>query len=114
MAAYSDRVDRVLKAHQKRIAPNMRAQFKQMGLDALAKKNFADVTGDEEKAFAAWETFVASLPESEKFAAGVEDAKPKGKVEATPLVADILRPGGFLDRHLNTRDMRTRYNVSAN
>ncbi len=79
MAAYSDRVELVLSENARRVAPNMRATFKQMGLDALAKRNFAEVTNDGEKAFAAWKSFVESLPESQKFSEAVQDGKPETK-----------------------------------
>lgn len=91
-AAYSDRVEQVLKANPKRVAPNLRSVYRQMGLDSLVKQTFADVTtADREKAFAAWQGFIESLPESDKFSAAVDDAEPKknGR-QYTPLQQKII------------------------
>lgn len=75
-AAFSERVDRVLKQNFRRIPPNLRASFKQLGMATFRTKQFSEVKYDDgEKAFAAFVATVESMPESTKFSSEIVDSK---------------------------------------
>lgn len=91
MAAYSERVDRVLTDNVKRVPPRDRADYRAEGLRALSTKCFGAVTNNAEAAFAKWKGFIESLPESDKFSEAVDDTKPqKTGRQLSPLQQKIV------------------------
>lgn len=114
-AAYAERVELVLNdpKNQTRVAPNMRAFYKRLGVDALKTKCFGDVADDAEKAFRHWKAFVESLPEAAAFSAAVDDSAPKSGGDSRFLQA-LRRPDGFLARHGATGGALARMTREAN
>lgn len=86
MAAFSERVDNVLKVNFKRIPPSVRKAYRDWGIQSLQTAAFADVKGDQEKAFAAWKSTIEAFPESSKFSSEIQDfgRKPGEAKQLTP------------------------------
>lgn len=112
MAAYSDRVEAVLVANVKRIAPNEREDYRAEGLRALSQKVFGAITGDAEKAFAKWKARIENLPESDKFSETVEDTRPPAdrKRNLSPFQRAILNTQAMKQ---NSPELRTKLLASA-
>jgi hypothetical protein len=72
-AAFSDRVEQVLDANATRYAPALRFGLKLAGMNALEKKTYGEVSGDGEKAFAAWKASIEAMPVNKMFSAQVVD-----------------------------------------
>lgn len=73
VAAFSDRVEKVLDDNATRFAPALRPALKLAGMNALTAKTYGELSGDGEKAFAAWKAGIEAMPPNKLFSAGVVD-----------------------------------------
>ena len=76
MAAFSDRVETVIKANGKRIPPALRPHFREAGIAIATTKKFGAVADDTDKAFAAWKESIEKMPESVMFSDALPDPVP--------------------------------------